>query len=148
MIDRRLLFRRRVDNLAFQGYLIKVGNYEVPQKYINAGSYNAFLSAQDLDSYRDGNGVLHRNALEHTPAKVEFETASMLTGKEFAELMKSISDNYISSTERKASITAYLPEQDDYIIQDMYMPDIIPTINSILNGEVRYNSIRIACIGY
>lgn len=140
--------KRSVNNLGYQGYLVKVGNYEIPLKYINAGSYNAFLSVQDLDSYRDGNGVLHRNALEHTPAKVEFETTPMLTGKDFAEVMKGISDNYTNGMERKASVSAYLPEKDDYFTQDMYMPDISPSINSILNGEVIYNAIRITFIGY
>jgi len=136
--------------MAFQGYLIKVGTYIIPFKYIKFDSYSVFMSITDLDSYRDAYGVLHRNALEHRPNKVEFETPAMLTNEEFATLMSNIRSQYTVASERKASVTVYIPELDNYITQDMYMPDIKPSIyryNSKL-GSLQYNSIRLAFIGY
>lgn len=117
-------------------------------KYINVSSYSPYRSVQDLDSYRDGNGVLHRTVLNHKPNKVEFETPPMLTNTEFTDLMSNIQKNYTNSVERKASVEMYLPETDSYVTQDMYMPDITPVIHSILNNELRYNAIRLAFIGY
>ncbi|MBQ8803484.1 MAG: hypothetical protein IJZ53_07625 [Tyzzerella sp.] len=134
--------------MAFNGYLIKVGDYQIPHKYIKVSSYSPYRTVQDLDSYRDGNGVLHRNTLSHVPNKVEFETVPMLTNTEFGEIMSRIEENYIIPEERKASVTLYIPEKDSYVTQDMYMPDITPTIRDMQNGQIRYESIRLAFIGY
>lgn len=134
--------------MSYQNYLIKVGNYTIPLKYINTNTYVANRTVQDLDSYRDANGVLHRTTLAHVPNKIEFETPPMLTNAEFSELMKSISENYVTNSERKVNVTAYIPETDSYETQQMYMPDIKPTIYMVLNNEIRYRSIRLAFIGY
>ena len=80
--------------MAYNGYLIKVGDYKIPHSYISAESYSAYRNIQDLDSYRDGNGKLHRTALSHVPNKVEFETRNMLTNKQFTDLMSNIQKNY------------------------------------------------------
>lgn len=134
--------------MAYENYLIKVGDYEIPLKYMNADTYNAYMSVLDLDSYTDANGKLHRNALSHTPNKVEFETIPMLTSSEFAEIMNGIKNNYLVARERKANVTAFIPEKNAYVTQEMYMPDIVPVIYGIINGEVRYRPIRLAFIGY
>lgn len=136
--------------MAYSGFLIKVGDYIIPaNKYVKADSYSVYRNIQDLDSYRDANGVLHRNVLSHVANKVEFETPAMLTNVEFASLMKNIQRNYISSfEERKALVTLYIPEIDDYVTQEMYMPDVKPTIYGTYGGIVRYNAVRIAFIGY
>lgn len=134
--------------MAYEGYLIKVGDYKIPHSYIGAESYSAVKNTQDLDSYRDGDGLLHRDALEHTPYKVEFETRNMLTNTEFAILMKNIKKNFINTSEKKASVTIYLPEEDDYVTQNMYMPDINVPLYSATVEEVKYKPIRLAFIGY
>lgn len=136
--------------MAFLGYLIKVGNYIIPYKYIRFDSYSVFMSTTDLDSYRDGYGILHRNALDHKPNKVEFETPALLTNEEFADLMSNIRSNYTVENEKKANVTLYIPEIDGYITQDMYMPDIKPQIYRYNQNidKLQYNPIRLAFIGY
>ena len=136
--------------MAFQGYLVKVGNYIIPFKYIKFDSYKVFMSITDLDSYRDGYGKLHRNTLDHVVNKAEFETPAMLTNEEFHTLMSSIQSNYTVAKERKASVTLYIPEIDDYVTQDMYMPDIQPSIYryNVALVQLQYNPIRLAFIGY
>lgn len=134
--------------MAYEGYLIKVGSYTIPFKYIKAESYSAYRSIQDLDSYRDGDGTLHRTALEHVPNKVEFETPAMLTDITFSELMSNIRSNYINENERKASVTMYVPELNTYVTQDMYMPDITPEMYQADKKGIQYAPIRLAFIGY
>ena len=136
--------------MSFNGYLIKVGDYIIPFKYIKFDSYSVFMSITDLDSYRDANGKLHRTALQHRPNKVEFETPAMLTNDDFAVLMKNIQDNYTNEQEKKAEVTAYIPEIDDYVTQEMYMPDVKVSIYRYNkeNGKLQYNAIRLAFIGY
>lgn len=134
--------------MAYLGYLIKVGNYVIPFKYMKAESYFAYRSVQDLDSYRDANGILHRTALDHVPNKVEFETPAMLTDKSFSELMGNIQSNYLNENERKLLVNMYIPETDSYVEQEMYMPDITPKIFKANKDGIKYSPIRLAFIGY
>ena len=137
--------------MAFAGYLLRVGDYEIDGTYyINYDKYNVTRNVQDLDSYRDANGVLHRNALGHVPLKVEFETRDNLTNTDVATFFGNIQDNFIDEIERKANITIYVPESDSYVTQTMYMADpqfkikrITPNTNIIY-----YEPIRVAFIGY
>lgn len=134
--------------MAYAGYLIKVGSYTIPLSLIRADSYSAFMSITDLDSFVDANGVLHRNALDHTANKIEFETKAMLDHTEFASLMANIRSQFTVAKERKASVTCYIPELDSYITQDMYMPDIKPSMYLASATEIKYNPVRLAFIGY
>lgn len=135
--------------MSYQGYLIKVGGYPIDtERFIQAKSYSVTRNIQDLDSYRDANGVLHRTALDHVPIKVEFDTRNMLTNVEMAELFSNIRSNFSVTKERKASVTLYVPELDDYITQDMYTPDPKIQIYGIFDDVIKYNSTRIAFIGY
>lgn len=134
--------------MAYLGYLIKVGSYKIPHKYIGAESYTVYKSVQDLDSYRDADGKLHRNALSHAPNKVEFDTVNMMSNTEFSELMGNIRNNFTNENERKASVTLYLPETDSYVTQDMYMPDIQPQMYLADSKKIQYKPIRLAFIGY
>ncbi|MBQ8804111.1 MAG: hypothetical protein IJZ53_10790 [Tyzzerella sp.] len=134
--------------MAYSGFLVKVGDYELPLKFIKADSYSVYRNTQELDSYRDANGKLHRSALEHMPNKVEFDTVSMLTNVQFEEFMSNIRNQYTSTVERKASVTLYIPEINDYVTQDMYMPDIQPTIYLANNEIIKYNSVHVSFIGY
>lgn len=135
--------------MAYSGFLIKVGNYVIPSgKYLKADSYSVYRNVQDLDSYRDANGVLHRNALDHVANKVEFETPAMLTNADFSNFMSQIQANYTVPKERKANVTLYIPELDAYETQEMYMADPKPSIYTVANGVIRYNAIRFSFIGY
>ena len=134
--------------MAYNGFLIKVGDYIIPFKYMKSESYMAYRSIQDLDSYRDANGELHRTPLTHVPNKVEFETPAMLTDVSFTDLMSNIQRNYINVNERRASVTMYVPETNSYITQDMYMPDITPKIYHANAKGLKYSPIRLAFIGY
>ena len=137
--------------MAYSGYLIKVGNYTFPLSLIRAETYSVFKSVTDLDSYVDGNGLLHRNALDHIANKVEFETIPQLTNSQFADLMSNLQAQMVTDKdklERKASVTCYIPELDDYVTQDMYMPDIKPTLYYADGTKILYNQIRLAFIGY
>ena len=134
--------------MAYNGYLIKVGNYTIPLGLIRANTYKVQQTIVDLDSYRDANGILHRTALDHVPNKVEFETIPMLTNTQMSNLMTNIRNNYTVAKERKANVTCYIPETDSYVTQEMYMPDIQFTPYFADNKVVKYNQTRFAFIGY
>lgn len=138
--------------MAYAGYLVKVGGstngYAIPLSFIKADSYKVTKLIQDLDSYRDADGVLHRNALSHYAIKCEFECVPMLTNTEINSVVSSIRAKYSSLPERKAVVSVYVPETDEYIEQDMYMPDIEYNMYYADSSMIQYDSVRFAFIGY
>lgn len=143
--------------MAYSGSLIKIkganghGDYDVPLRIIKADTYQVYRTIVDLDSYRDADGNLHRQAIDHVPCKVEFETVPMLTNMEFADLMSEFQKRYTVAKERKLVCEIYIPETDSYVQQNMYMPDIQPKIywaNISGNAFIQYDAIRLAFIGY
>lgn len=137
--------------MSFNGTLLTVGDYDIDGTYyINYKSYSVTHQIQDLDSFRNANGVLVRNALDHVPIKIEFETRENLTNIDMGEFWGNIRSNFNVPKERKATVTAYVPELDDYVTQDMYIPDPQFKIKRITpdTNIIYYESIRIAFIGY
>lgn len=138
--------------MAYQGFLIKVGEYTIPLNMIQYDSYKPYISVQDLDSYPDANGRLHRTVvrgfMDDAPAKVEFNTRNNMTNDDFASLMASIHSQFTNVAERKSTVMMFIPEYNDYVTQEMYMPDVQPTINRIIDGVIYYDPIRLAFIGY
>lgn len=134
--------------MAFEGYLLKIGDYIISdEKFIKLDSYSAYVNMQDIDDYTDGNGYLHRNAVDLKVAKVEFETPAMMTNSDLAEFMDNIQANYTIEKARQCEITAYIPEYDDYVTQTAYLADIKPSIYGIFDDVIKYNPIRMAFIG-
>lgn len=134
--------------MAYKGFLIKVGDYIIPHSIIRAGTYQAYRNGQDLNDFINADGELDRTALEHFVIKIEFETLPLLTNEQFGDFMSSISSNYIDVTEKKVILTAFIPELNDYMIQEAYVADIKPSVYYAGKDKVQYNQIRIAFIGY
>lgn len=134
--------------MAYEGWLLKIGNYTVPQdKYIAKETYSAYANMQDVDPWTDADGFLHRNAVELKAIKVEMETVPMLTDKEFEDLMSNIRRNILDTSQRKCRITAYIPEYGGYVTQMGYMADIKPSIYGTYGGEIHYNSVKFSFVG-
>lgn len=133
--------------MAYNGYLLKIGSYVVPSKFIKAESYSPYVNMQDVDPWTDADGLVHRNAVELKALKVEFDTPPMITRTQLNELLNGIRNNYISAKERTVNVTAYIPEYDDYVTQKAYLADFTPVIYGIFDGVIKYNSIRFAIVG-
>ena len=131
----------------YSGFLLKLGNFEFPLKYIEAKTYQVKLNGQDLDSYRDGDGVLQRNALEHKVATVTFNTKPNLTDKQIGELMENIRKNYLNQIEENVMATIFIPKLNDYITQEMYLADPLFTIKEI-SDIIKYERITFDFVGY
>lgn len=108
--------------MAFQGYFIKVGNYTIPLTYMKLESYTSMPDQrQDLDSYRDADGYLHRNVLPHTATKIEFETPYMRR-TDMQKLIQGIRSNLTNNLARSCTVTYYDDETDSYKTGTFYMP--------------------------
>lgn len=134
--------------MAYSGYLMKVGSYTIPFKYIQADSYVVQRAIQDLDPYTDANGITHRNSLEHVKYVCSFNTRALLTNESLEDLMSNIRKNYTEPKERKFSGTLYVPETNIYVTQDMYMVDPQITIYYADDKIIKYDPIKFEFIGY
>ena len=134
--------------MGYNGYLLKAGNTEIPLSYIRYDTYTIQpRQRQDLDPYRDVNGVLHRNVVDNKPSVIEFNTPTMNSDK-MQTFLSIIRNNYENADERKLHLTYYDMEINDYRSGDFYMAQPNFKIRQILNGEILYDEVTINFIGY
>lgn len=137
--------------MAYQGYLIKVGTYEIPMKYIALEGYKVTPNLrQDLDPFRDNNGVLTRNVVTNMPSKIEIKTPHMYA-RAMIDLMSKIRAQFTDAAEKKASVTFYCPDTDSYKTEDMYCPDFeyeIYRVEPTDYNRTIYKPFTLKFIGY
>lgn len=138
----------------FDKYFVKIINKSgeevpIPNKYISLASYvSTPHQRQDLDSYQDNLGHLHRNTLTHTRSKLEWNTPPMVE-RELMDLQNIIESGIINDKERKVKIIHYCFDTHTYEQGEFYVPDI--TFTPLLirpNGEVLLDKVRLAFIEY
>lgn len=135
----------------YKGYLLRIGNEAIPDKYIAESSYYVTpCQIQDLDSYRDNTGILHRTVVANTPSKVEFKTIDGLTNEEMKRLWGIFKRNFTAPEERKAKVTFYVPLDEDYIAEFMYLKNPKPQIDHIDSNTntVYYKGLQFVLTGY
>ena len=133
--------------MAYSGWLLKIGDYTVPNSIMKAESYSPYVNMQDLDPWTDTNGFVHRNAVKLKALKVEFETKAALTDKEFEAFITNIKNQFIKKDGRECYITAYIPELNKYVTQYGYMADFTPQMYQVIGNTIKYDSVRLAFIG-
>ena len=135
--------------MSYSGFLLKIGDYTIPHKYIKADSYQAYVNMQDLEPWTDSNGYVHREkTVELKALKVEFETKPLLTNKEFDEgLIANIRKQFVKEVGKECYITAYIPELSSYVTQYGYMADFTPQIYRVSENTIWYDSTRLAFVG-
>lgn len=133
--------------MAYSGFLLKMNGITIPHKYMKHDSYNVKVNTQDLGSWQDANGVLHRTVLEHSQIKIEwnFPFATNLYLQEILSIFRSI---WGTARERKTECTVYVPEWDEYYTGTFYMPDTQFKIYSVSGNEIKYRDVRFALIEY
>ena len=132
--------------MAYNGYLLKVGGKQVPNKFIQLSTYSITPNQRmESSAERDTTGMLHRETCEHTATKIEFNTP-YIRGVEVAELntLLGIAGDY----QRNVTVEYFDPETQSYKNADCYMPDVQYSIYSEVNNDLLYSPIRYAFIEY
>lgn len=136
----------------YNGFLIKLGDYIVPKRYMAAGSYHTSLGVIDVNSARNANGTLVRNALKDRKNVAEFTTPLNMIEADKKDLCDNIAANYIVFEERKIVATLWVPEISDYMTQEVYLQDPEFTINHDFTdeyeGELYYQPVKFAFTAY
>lgn len=133
----------------FNGLWFQFGDYVIPKKYIKRDTYDTSPSQiQDLNSYTDGDGVTHRNALEHTKSQVQF-TLLRMSEKEMAKIVDGMRKNFLNPLERDANCTYYDMWIHDYKTVHMYIdPSTKFKLIEEVDGELEVNETQMLFIEY
>ena len=121
----------------------------IPNKFISIQSYvSTPHQRQDLDAFQDSAGHLHRNVLEHTRSKLEWNTPPLLQS-ELRELQDIIDGGIINEKERKVSLEYYCFDTHRYEKGTFYVPDItFKPLKFLPDGQVLMDKVRLAFIEY
>lgn len=133
--------------MAFAGYLFSSGGEKFNDRYIYKESYKVSRKYMDLDSFRNANGVLERNVLDHTSATITFETKPM-NNSDMAAMMAFFSKHYSVPRERKISLIYYSVENDSYLSGYFYMADPEYPIHHIWDNVIWYSQMQIKLVEY
>ena len=135
--------------MAFEGYLMKAGAATFPHKYIQISTYQTTPSQrQDLDSYQDSQGNLHRTVLPHDRSKIIFKTMDNLNLTEKQEIQAFFNAAMTNTRERKVSLTYWNDESNAYATGSFYIPDVTYPIKRIEADNIVYDSVEYHLIEY
>lgn len=115
---------------------------------IRAGTFKIVPNArQDLDSYRDADGVLRRTGLEHTATVIEFDI-KMMKESEMRALMEKILSSYINYSERDAQCSYFDPETGTIKHGHFYIDSNLSFSYYAVWGEIWYNETHFKFVEY
>lgn len=139
--------------MAYEGYLLRFGHggFTFPNKYIKFDTYDiAPDQRQDMDSFTDGNGVTHRNALGHTKTNITFSTVEM-PGAAMDIITSGLRASYISQIETDVNCTYFNPREGIYKAGHFYLD---PSVKFRIKKEddagrsVRYGEMQWVFVEY
>ncbi len=137
--------------MGYKQYLFQFGNFIFPNKYIKFDSYDiAPDQRQDLDSFTDGDGETHRNALSHTKTNVTFTTNPM-PEKAMDSILSNLEANYINPNETDANCTYFNPRKRGYASGHFYLdPSVKLRIKKVDDDgkSIQYNETQWTFIEY
>ena len=135
--------------MVFEGYLMKAGAATFPHKYIQISTYQTTPSQrQDLDSYQDSQGSLHRTVLPHDRSKIVFKTMDDLKLAEKQEIQAFFNGAMTNVRERKVSLIYWNDESNAYATGSFYIPDVTYPIKRIEADNIVYDSVEYHLIEY
>ena len=135
--------------MAFEGYLMKSFGTIFPHKYIQISTYQTTPSQrQDLDSYQDSKGNLHRTVVPHDRSKIVFKTMDDLKLAEKQEIQAFFNGAMTNARERKITLTYWNDEDNIYKTGSFYIPDVTYPIKRIMGNDIVYDSVEYHLIEY
>lgn len=127
--------------------LFKFGNL-IFDDYIKYDGYDPTPNArQDLDSYRDADGILQRNALVHTSTGIEFDTYAMWSSK-FDQMIDAMVASYINYNERDAMCEYYdfethKTKTGHFYLDSNWKPKVVRKVgDDIFYGETHFKFVE------
>ena len=131
--------------MAWQGYLVKIGDWVVPDEYIQFETYKTGSNKEKLDDWVDYAGQRHAVYSNEYQAVVRFNTERefKLTNREIGEFMEALSaargDTSVFGHNVDAYlITYYAPALDDYVSNYFTLDELEFTVWGYDENEITY----------
>lgn len=136
----------------FNGWLIKFGPQVMPNDYLLLEGWEATPNQRtEIDAYRDGNNLLHRETSENFKTKIVMSVRE-LTLDEKIIFQSIINSGLVDTKQRKVDVTYWNDETNQYETSQtgFYIPDIKWVIKQIDEKEnlVTYKDFSITLIEY
>lgn len=132
--------------MGFDGWLLKINGVIFPNSLISYESYKCTPNQiMDLDPYRDGDGVLHRNALPHTATSLEFSTPPM-----YLNDVEKLNQYIQHGTRVQCEIEYWNPNTSSYVLGTFYIADVPYEIVNVdeERKNILYKPIKITVTEY
>lgn len=136
----------------FNGWLIKFGEQIMPNGYLLLEGWDATPNQRtELDAYRDGNNLLHRETSENFKTKIVMSVRELELDEKII-FQSIINSGMIDSTQRKVNVTYWNDETNQYVTSQtgFYIPDIqwkIKRIDEKAN-QMFYKDFKLTLIEY
>lgn len=136
----------------FNGWLIKFGEQIMPNDYLLVEGWESTPNQRtELDAYRDGNNLLHRETSENFKSKIVMSVAD-LDLEDKIRFLEIVNSGMIDAKERKVDVTYWNDETNQYITSPtgFYIPDIKWVIQRIEEDKnnIHYKKFTITLIEY
>lgn len=135
----------------FKGYLLKFGDQVFPNQYLSFDNNTSTPNQRtEIDAYRDGNNLLHRQTSPNYKTKLEYTIKEGLTLEQKIEWQNIVKSGLVNAQQRKYQVTYWNDEINDYKTMTAYIPDTEYPIQRIdqKSGTIYYQSVRLALIEY
>lgn len=134
------------ENMAFDGWILKINGKIFPTDKIKHETYKITPNqTMDLDPFRDADGVLTRNILNHKATSVEFST-KILQEYELSNIRWAMTDD----VRAKCTVNYWNPLKGVYESGEFYMADIPIEMIDVdeVKKNIRYKEIPIILTEY
>ena len=136
----------------FNGWLIKFGSRVLPNEFLLLEGWEATPNQRvEIDAYRDGNNLLHRETSQNFKSKIVMSVREMEL-EEKVYFQSIIESGMIDAVQRKVDVTYWNDETNQYVTSQtgFYIPDIKWKIKRIDEEEnlIFYKDFSITLIEY
>lgn len=136
----------------FNGWLIKFGSKTMPNRFLVLEGWESTPNQRtEVDAYRDGNNLLHRETSVNFKTKIVLSVRS-LTLDEKIQFQSIINSGMVDVTQRKVDVTYWNDETNQYETSQtgFYIPDIKWKIQRIDEKEqqIYYKDFTLTLIEY
>lgn len=134
--------------MSYEGYLLKIGNWPVPNDYIAPETYEVGVNKELLKKWKDYKNETHPVYATTNAGKVTFRTAENfpLSDIDVGKIQEALESARVTTgdlNKNAYSLTFYNPSADKYETGRVFiLDDLQYTINKVGKHRVFYNPIE------
>ena len=134
--------------MAYDGWLLKIGDWILPNKYIAPETYKVGVNKEKLYDKPDYNNIRHVVYTQNRTATVEFSTARnfRLSDEDVGQIQEALEAARVTAGDLNKNVYRlkfYDPSTDEYVLDKYFTLDPLKyTVYSVGQHRVFYNPIQ------